>query len=424
MRLTAKAWSDYADRLSRLNTKAGQLMRAYLERYGAEDTAALISYASALVDKYGEGSAELACQMYDAMAEAAGLTLPAAEPAAPAAYGELAKAVNGTKHSPALLQSAVSRLVKQAGADTTLKNAIRDGAEFAWIPHGDTCAFCLMLASRGWQKAGKRTLKNGHAEHIHANCDCEYAVRFDASTTVAGYDPEQYLAAYKGAEGRTYQEKLNALRRAHYAENRKKITAQKRAAYATRKLSTIEDEDAKIKAIKDTMTKQVQALPESAREVLRAYTGFTATRVNFAIRHGSIPPQVQETIAALDNALASGTMPQSVMLYRNTALSFLDLGLPPKPTEQELQTIVRAQGTFPIFTSTSFGDLQLPGRDTVLQMHVPEGYKGCQFIQPVALPKFRQQDEVLFSRGMQYRVLNASIKDDRYFLEIEVLPNV
>ena len=238
MRLTAKAWSDYADRLSLLNTKAGQLMRAYLERYGAEDTSALISYASALVDKYGEGSAELACQMYDAMAEAAGLTLPAAEPAAPAAYGELAKAVNGTKHSPALLQSAVSRLVKQAGADTTLRNAIRDGAEFAWLPHGDTCAFCLMLASRGWQKAGKRTLKNGHAEHIHANCDCEYAVRFDASTTVAGYDPEQYLAAYKGAAGRTYQEKLNALRRAHYAENRKKITAQKRAAYLIKKRST------------------------------------------------------------------------------------------------------------------------------------------------------------------------------------------
>lgn len=240
MRLTAKAWSDYADRLSRLNTKAGQLMRAYLERYGAENTSALISYASALVDKYGEGSAELACQMYDAMAKAAGLTLPAAEPAAPAAYGEVAKAVNGTKHSPALLQSAVSRLVKQAGADTTLQNAIRDGAEFAWIPHGDTCAFCLMLASRGWQKAGKRTLKNGHAEHIHANCDCEYAVRFNSSTTVAGYDPEQYLAAYESAEGRTYQEKLNSLRRAHYAENQKKITAQKRAAYLERQRRTTE----------------------------------------------------------------------------------------------------------------------------------------------------------------------------------------
>ena len=64
------------------------------------------------------------------------------------------------------------------------------------------------------------------------------------------------------------------------------------------------------------MTKQVLALPESARDVLRAYTGFTAIRVNFAIWHGSIPLQVQETIAVLDNALASGTMLQSVILYR------------------------------------------------------------------------------------------------------------
>lgn len=282
MRLTAKAWSDYADRLSRLNTKAGQLMRAYLERYGAEDTSALISYASALVDKYGEGSAELACQMYDAMAEAAGLTLPAAEPAAPAAYGELAKAVNGTKHSPALLQSAVSRLVKQAGADTTLKNAIRDGAEFAWIPHGDTCAFCLMLASRGWQKAGKRTLKNGHAEHIHANCDCEYAVRFNASTTVAGYDPEQYLAAYRGAEGRTYQEKLNALRRAHYAENRKKITAQKRAAYLAKKQSEMAQKTAESrlqnaagKTIIEVQKTALYGAPASITQVVTQTGGIT-----------------------------------------------------------------------------------------------------------------------------------------------------
>ena len=30
----------------------------------------------------------------------------------------------------------------------------------------------------------------------------------------------------------------------------------------------------------------------------------------------------------------------------------------------------------------------------------------------------------LFSRGVQYQVLNAYIKDGRYFLEIEVIPNV
>ena len=241
MQITAKMWNEYISRLSRLNRKAGQLMRQYIDTHGTANTDDLIAYAYGLVTKYGEGSAELACQMYDALAEAANAGVPAAEPAAPADYGEVARMVNATKNqNPANLPNGVSRLVKRAGADTTLKNAVRDGAEWAWVPHGDTCPFCITLASNGWQKAGSKVLKGGHTEHIHANCDCEYAVRFNASTTVAGYDPEQYLAAYRGAEGRTYQEKLNALRRAHYAGNRKKITAQKRAAYLERQRRTTE----------------------------------------------------------------------------------------------------------------------------------------------------------------------------------------
>ncbi|MBR4692904.1 MAG: hypothetical protein IKP17_09110 [Oscillospiraceae bacterium] len=38
------------------------------------------------------------------------------------------------------------------------------------MPSGDTCAFCITLASRGWQKAGREAIKGGHAEHIHNNC--------------------------------------------------------------------------------------------------------------------------------------------------------------------------------------------------------------------------------------------------------------
>ena len=420
MQISAKTWNEYITRLSRLNQKAGQLMREYIDAHGTADTDDLVAYAYGLVTKYGEGSTELACQMYEALAEAQGVYVPAAEPAATASYSEVAHMVNATKNqNPANLPNGVSRLVKRAGADTTLKNAIRDGAEWAWVPHGDTCPFCITLASNGWQKASQKLLKGGHAEHIHAHCDCEFAVRFRSDTTVAGYDPDKYYRQYREAGS-----DVNAMRRIDYAARRDAINAQKRAAYAARKGSTTGNDDDKIKAVKDSMTKQVLALPESSQSVLRDYTGFTATRVNFAIRNGNITPQVRETIAALDNALAAGTMPQSVTLYRNTSLSFLDLGLPHKPTEQELQLVVDNYGSFPIFSSTSFEDLQLPGRDTVLQMHIPEGYKGCQFIQPVALPKFKYQDEVLFSRGMQYRVLNASIKDDRYFLEIEVLPNV
>ena len=216
-------------RLAQLNQRAGQLMADYIAAHGTGDTDALIAYAHALVTKYGEGSAELACQMYDALAAAAKAGVPAAEPAEPASYGEIARMVQATKASPPQMQRGVSRLVKRAGADTTLKNALRDGAEFAWIPQGDTCAFCLTLASRGWQKASQAAIKGGHAEHIHANCDCEYAIRFDGRSTVAGYDPDEYLRRYRAAGS-----DVNALRRVEYAKNKERINAQKRAAYALR----------------------------------------------------------------------------------------------------------------------------------------------------------------------------------------------
>lgn len=250
MQITAKTWNDYVSRLSRLNQKAGQLMQEYITAHGVDDTGALIRYAYALATKYGEGSAELACQMYDALAAAEGALVPAAEPAATASYEEVAKMVNATRSSPSQMQSGVSRLVKQAGADTTLKNAARDGAEWAWIPHGDTCAFCITLASRGWQRQSQKAMNGGHAQHIHANCDCEYAVRFNRSTNVAGYDPKKYLRQYRAAGS-----DINAMRREHYAANKDEINAQQRAAYAARKLST-EKEKSAIMTIEDKNARQ------------------------------------------------------------------------------------------------------------------------------------------------------------------------
>ena len=236
MQITTRTWNNYIARLSRLNEAAGQKMREYIRLHGTENTEQLISYAYAVITRYGEGSAELACQMYDALAEAEGVLLPAAEPAATASYGEVARMVHATKdQNPENLPNGVSRLVKRAGADTTLHNAVRDGAQWAWVPHGDTCPFCITLASRGWQTASQKLLKNGHAEHIHSNCDCEFAVRFHSGTSVAGYDPEKYLKQYRAAGS-----DVNAMRRIDYAARKDAINAQKRAAYAAKKVNTSE----------------------------------------------------------------------------------------------------------------------------------------------------------------------------------------
>lgn len=240
MIISEKSWKKYTDDLRKISTKAASLMAAYLETHEHASVAgrqAAINYAVRLVDKYGDGAAEKACQMYDAVALASGKNIPPAEPSARIKIGEVAQTVNGASavsERPDMVGNAVSRLVKMRGVDTTMTNALRDGAEWAWIPQGDTCPFCLMLASNGWRKASKKAIRNGHAEHIHPNCDCTYAIRFDSKSNVAGYDPGGIYDDFMDIDESGWGNKVNYMRRKNYEANKDTINAQKRAAYAKR----------------------------------------------------------------------------------------------------------------------------------------------------------------------------------------------
>ena len=246
MTISAKAWKNYITILRRVSDRATKEMNAFISSQSIrfnngtisrdEYDQLVIDYAYALATKYGEAAGAAACEMYDAIAALQGANVAPAVMAPTATYGEAAKAVNGTMKTgnPKIVSDATGRLVKMVGVDTMQQNALRDGAEWAWIPQGDTCAFCLTLASNGWQPASKKAIKNGHAEHVHANCDCTYAVRFDSDLTVEGYDPQIYKDMYYDADGNTPQERINALRREFYAENKEIINEQKRSAYAKR----------------------------------------------------------------------------------------------------------------------------------------------------------------------------------------------
>lgn len=231
MIFSEKDWEKYIGRLRRVSDEAADKMVEFLHGHRDEDglwnkpetRKSVIKYAHALSTKYGEAASALACEMYDAVAAASGASVPAAEPAETATFQEVAKAVNGTlkdTQKETEVGAAVGRRVKMVGVDTVMKNALRDGAEWAWVPHGDSCAFCIALASNGWQRATKKALKNGHADHIHAHCDCTYAVRFDKNTEVEGYDPEEYKRIYDEADGVGFSGKVNAIRRKNYSEKK------------------------------------------------------------------------------------------------------------------------------------------------------------------------------------------------------------
>lgn len=243
-RIPQSAWIKYISNIRRLGEKAESEMKAFYKSEMADFTAGkytrtehfdrIAQYAKAIVDKYGEGSSELACEMYEWIAEFEKENIANAIPAATASYEDVRKATYATADQVEPMTGIVKRMVKQASADTMLQNAKRDGAYFAWIPSGDTCAFCIALASRGWQRASKKTIKGDHADHIHNNCDCNFCIRFHGDTDVQGYDPQKYEDMYYGADGMSANERIRNLRSSIDAERRDEINSQKRAAYAKR----------------------------------------------------------------------------------------------------------------------------------------------------------------------------------------------
>ena len=249
MRISQSSWRRYIGLLRSINDRASADIQNWINKYGVDDTGRIVAnigdirdsdgnsfidYCYFVTQEYGNASAAVSAQMYDALAELEGANVPAAEMAANATYHDVAKTVNGvlkTSRNIDEMSGAVSRLVKKAGCDTTLQNAYRDRAEFAWIPAGDTCAFCMALASNGWLNVSARRIRQGypHAEHIHSNCDCTYAIRFNKDTNVDGYEPEKYNQLFSEAEeiakdegyptGKWNMSKdnLNAVRRMQYA---------------------------------------------------------------------------------------------------------------------------------------------------------------------------------------------------------------
>lgn len=260
MTISKSSWQKYISALRKVNDKATEEVLYYLQEFGIPQTRDemldLIAVAYRFSQIYGEAAATLAAEWYDDIVAVSNVFKPPAVPAKTPTYGEVAKAIQGTckTGNEKIISGSIGRLVKRTGVDTTMQNALRDGAQWAWIPVGDTCAFCLTLASRGWQRASKKAIKGGHAEHIHQNCDCTYAIRFDDSSNVAGYDPSYYQDLYynapldewntpdgeppagdTGAERNTPQNRINAMRRAQYARDKEQINAAARINYAERK---------------------------------------------------------------------------------------------------------------------------------------------------------------------------------------------
>ena len=104
--------------------------------------------------------------------------------------------------------------MRKVAATTVTKNGQREKerVRYARVPTGiETCAFCVMLASRGFvylsaATAGDRDGDGIDDGHYHANCDCIIVPSFTPKDDprIEGYDPDELYEQYQQAvdEGR------------------------------------------------------------------------------------------------------------------------------------------------------------------------------------------------------------------------------
>lgn len=96
------------------------------------------------------------------------------------------------------LSDALGTRTKNAMRETIKNNAVRDPANvtYARVPRGaKTCAFCTMLASRGFVYATAKTA--GEENKYHHDCDCMIVPSWDAKQAkLKGYDPDRYWEQY------------------------------------------------------------------------------------------------------------------------------------------------------------------------------------------------------------------------------------
>lgn len=152
-----------------------------------------------LIEKYGIISASVGADVFEMEAVELGLR-PQLE-LAPGVNAEQAVMRLGAEldmtTTLATSLALVDELVKQPYRSTMQQSALASGGGWARVPMGDTCSFCVMLASQGGVYSSKDVAKFGYSgEKYHGECDCEPVLIRSEDDYPAGYNPDALYEEY------------------------------------------------------------------------------------------------------------------------------------------------------------------------------------------------------------------------------------
>lgn len=195
-RIVEMAIDDIADLASRFDWSTPEAARE-----------ALLEIVPSLVREYGDIAATAAAEWYEETRPMVLGPYPArtVDPVPVSQAEQSARALLGDADTADAAISAITdglqRLIQYSGRATIARNVQLDPGDvrFARVPRGaKTCAWCSLLASRGFVYYNRETA--GALMQFHDVCDCQIVASWDANNEhIAGYDPDALYDQYLGA---------------------------------------------------------------------------------------------------------------------------------------------------------------------------------------------------------------------------------
>lgn len=158
----------------------------------------LLEFVPTLVDEYGDVAATVSAEWFESTV---GGNVTMATPVRREALERGVRSAAGHLWTPdsdeivEALTLRVDKWIKQQSRETLVLSSDRNNLSWARIPTGShTCAFCLMLASRGAVYGTEDAAKKSHGK-----CDCVISPIRDNDDWPEDYDPDELYEIYQRA---------------------------------------------------------------------------------------------------------------------------------------------------------------------------------------------------------------------------------
>ncbi len=185
----------------------------------------------------------------------------------------------------------------------------------------------------------------------------------------------------------------------------------------------IEKYQSKAEELQNKIESSKIELSNEEKQQLTYYTGFDATIINKAIRLDRITDEIKRKIDVIDNAFKKARpLENDIILYRGTIIQsvsgFENIN---KVSVEEIMKLKNKIISDKAFISTSRVKAEESGRNIIMNIRVPKGFKNSLDIKEYSVEKYKYQEEVLLNRNTQFYVNNIKYIDNKYYFDMEVI---